>query len=148
MSDLTFTQITQGIRDTLSAAEGVNRDQSGVDLTESIPDTPLLQVYFETEDTDGSGNTGQTTFRAGVRVAHITIHADVYVRQRNNIDQDIAACETMAEAVRAQLAAQKLKPYFDLDGLQAFHWRTQRVTFAYGSVEYSGIRFVIEVYVF
>jgi hypothetical protein len=148
MTQLTFTQITKSIRDTLASAKGMNRAESGQEITESIPDVPLLQVYFETEDTDGSGNTGQTTFRAGVRVSHVTVHTDVYVSQRAHIDQDIAACEAMAEEVRSILADQKIKPYFGLDGLQAFQWRAQRVTFTYGAVDYSGIRFVIEVYVF
>ena len=148
MTTLTITQITEGIRDTLAPAEGLKRVESGVTLTESIPDTPLLQVYFQDEETDIASQTDRTTFRGGVKQAGVTHHADVYVRQRGNIGEDIAACEEMAEAVRTLLASQNTKPYFGLDGLKAFHWRAERVTFEYADVKYSGIRFVITTRVF
>jgi len=148
MADITITQIVDAIKTTLGAASGVARAQSGTQLTEGIPDTPLLQVYWEAENTSDFSQNDRLTFKAGRRAAHITIHADVYARQRSHIGEDIAAVQTLAEAVRDVLEAQDTEPYFALAGLKAFKWAAQRVTFTYGAVDYGGIRFTLEVWVY
>lgn len=148
MSDISITQITQSIAATLAASAGVNEAQRLDTLAEGIQNAPLLQVYWEHEDTDAAGSTQQTTFRGGVMQSHQRYYVDCYTRQRASIGEDMAAVATLTEAVRAVLAAQKLKPYFGLAGIQAFRWEANRVTFEYGAVKYAGTRFEIELRVY
>ncbi len=145
---ITFTQIVDAIKTTLATATGISEGQSGDTITESIQNLPLVQVYFESEDTSAFSENDRLTFKAGVRAPHITVYADVYARQRAHIGEDMTAVQTLAEAVRSVLEAQDTKPYFGLSGLQAYRWRSERVTFEYAHVKYAGIRFTIEVWVY
>lgn len=148
MPNLTITEITQAIADTLSAAQDVNIAQALEAITEGIQDAPLLQVYHEHEDTDPSGETHQTTFKGGVQQSHQIYYVDCYARQRAHIGHDMAAVAALTEAVRAVLAAQKPKPYFGLEGIQSLRWEANRVQFEYAAVKYAGVRFEIEIRVF
>ena len=147
---ITIAQICDAIASTLSAATTTPRTQSYDELTEGVNDVPMLQVYPENGNQDPSGNTDRTTFKAGVRQTMLTIHADYYAHQRVHIGEDMAALVSGIDALTDIFEAQDTKPYFGLEGIQAFSWSWQRVTFQYGDPQYSyvGARFIINVRVF
>lgn len=159
MSHITIAQINTAIATTLAAAEGIARTQDGADdgssddanltpLSEGMNDTPTLQVYLESGLADASNEVDRTTFRAGVRQTELVFHADVFGKQRAHIGEDMALIIQLTSAVWDILEAQDVKPYFGLEGIQAFRWTMQRVTFNYASTDYMGARFVITVRVF
>src|SRR3990167_5967940 len=113
---ITLLQICDAVRDTLGAAPSLVREQSLDELTESIPDTPLLQVYPERGSADPSGNTDRTTFSAVVRQSIIVIHADLYAHQRSHIGEDMSLFATCVDELITEIEKQDTKPYFGLDG--------------------------------
>lgn len=152
MTTITIASICDAIESTLAAAAGIVRSQSYNELTDDIPagDTPLLQVYWENALTDDrSGEVDRTTFQAGIRRTALTFHADLYVRQRNHLGQDMALLVGMADAIYTVLEAQTTT-LFGLTGIKAFRWQAQRVTFSYGNQEiaYAGIRWILTLYIF
>ena len=146
---ITLAQICDAIETTLSAATTITRSESHDELTEGVHDTPLLQVYPESGNQDPSGTTERTTFRAGVRQTEIVIHADYFAAERGtSIGEEMGRLVNGIDAMTAVFEGQDEKPYFGLDGIKAFAWRWERVTFDYGKVRYVGARFVILVRVF
>jgi hypothetical protein len=150
MTSITLGQILDAIEATLSAAPTLARSMSYDELTEGISDTPLLQVYPEAGDQDPTGNADRTTFRAGVRQTNITINCDYYAQQRKHIGEDMAALVDGLDAMTEIFESQDTKPYFALDGIKAFHWSWQRVTFDYGDpqISYVGARFTLLIRTF
>lgn len=147
---ITTGQILDAIEATLSTAPTLARSMTYDELTEGISDTPLLQVYPEAGDQDPSGNSDRTTFKAGVRQTNLTINCDYYAQQRKHIGEDMAALVDGIDAMTTIFEAQDTKPYFGLDGIKAFHWSWQRVTFDYGdaAINYVGARFTLTIRVF
>jgi hypothetical protein len=147
---ITYAQITDAIESRLGVAIGLARSQSYDELTDGMTDTPTLQVYWQRDVTDPQGTTHQTAFGTGVQQVEVVFHADLFARQRSHIGDDMAVLYGMAQAVRETLEAETSSPYFGLDGIKAFRWTAERVTFEYGdpSLPYIGARFVIIVRVF
>ena len=140
----TLAQVIDAIESNLSSATGLVRSESYDELTEGIPETPLLQVYPE------SGEPDLQTYKR--RIEKIVIHADLYARQRSQIGEDMAKAVTMAEAIFARLRAQDPNTnnqLFGLDGIRKFTWTWARAVFEYGdpATRYAGIRFVITIWI-
>jgi hypothetical protein len=150
MATTTTAQICDAIESTLGAAAGVSRSESYDELSDGVTETPTLQVYWESTEEDISGSTDRTSFRAGMRQDEHLFHGDLYVRQRSHIGEDMQKLVEMKDAIDAVLVAQTDKPYFGLAGIQAFHWRAERVTFVYGDpqIPYVGIRYYITIRTF
>jgi hypothetical protein len=148
---ITLLQICDAVRDTLKAAPSIQRWQSYDEMTESIPDTPLCQVYPEEGTTDPTSNAAdRTTFKAGVRQSDIVIHVDLYGHRRANLAEDMGTAFACTDELITILEAQDTKPYFGLVGLKAFAWSWKRQTFVYDdpNVKYSGARFVLRFRIF
>lgn len=147
----TISAINTAVAAALRAAEGIVRaeDAGRGELSEGIPDLPTLQVYWQALATDAeNAHTDRRTFGAGVRATQLTFHADVYARQRSHLGEDVAATLALAEAVQTVLEAQASAPFFGLDAIRALKWSAQRVTFEFGGGRYSGVRFVIDLWVY
>lgn len=148
---LTIGEINTALATTLGTADGIVSIQDAAQpdeatgLKEGLPDLPALQVYWESAETDEAGPTDRTTFGAGVRQTKYTYSADLYVRQRSQLSEDVAAVLTMAEAMDAVFKAQTTN-LFGQERIQAFKWSAKRVTFENSGVEYAGARFTIEVW--
>ena len=150
MGTLTLAQICDAIESTLGAATGMKTAQSYDELTESVgsADTPLLQVYPDNGDCDASGSTDRTTFQGGKRQKYVMIHADLFARQRSHLAEDMEVTVDMIDALIDILEQQDTKPYFDQDGIKAFSWRWERVTFPDAGVDLAGARFYIAVWIY
>lgn len=149
MGNITIAQINTALTTTLGTAQGMTFTQDADQLTEGMQDLPTLQVYWENLSADArANNADRTTFGKGVVVTRLTFHADIYVRQRAHIGEDMAAVLELASAVNDVLEAQTAKPYFGLAGIQAFSYTAERVTFDYGKVSYAGIRFIMTLTVY
>ena len=152
MGILTIAEICDAIDTTLGAATGISRSQSYDELTEGVHagDLPLLQIYPDSGEADIESGTDRSTFRAGIRQTQFIIVADLYARQRSHIGEDMHALVDSIDAIIAVLEAQDTKDYFGQDGIQAFRWRFERVTFMYGDpqIPYVGARFYLTIRVF
>lgn len=144
MPTITLTQIVEAIRLELDGIASFKQVQGGSTITESIPETPLGQVYVETVQQDVTSQTDQTTFGTSpTRQTQIIVHVDVYARVRSNIGTDMAAIMTVADAVITELESQPPAKPFSLTGLRAFNWTANRVIFTYANQELVGMRFVL-----
>ena len=140
-----LADICDGIKDTLSDATGLAAAQSYDELTEQVGDSPLLQVYPTSGEVD-VGGTDRTTFGAGLRTRHYVIYADVLVRQRAHIGEDMSLLVDLVEAIEDELEKQKTGTLFGVDEIKAIHWSWTRATIDYGGVDYMGARFTIDVW--
>lgn len=151
MGRMTIRQMTEGIQNVLEGIPLFKQVQANATLSEAIPEQPLAQVYFEHREFQSSrtasntfgGRRGESTEQ--VRVKKTTILVDVYARQRSNIATDIQAIQDLAELVDEALESQAHKPYFGLEQVEAFTYSSDRVTFDYNNVSYSGIRFTLDL---
>lgn len=158
MTTITIAEINTALATTLGAAAGIQRIQDGANdgsgdggttpLSDGMNDTATLQLYWQDGETDVAQEADRTTFRAGVRQTQLTFFADVFVKQRGSIGEDMAKVIRLASAVWDVLEAQQTKPYFGLDGIQALHWTAARTLFEYGQVTYMGMRFTLTIRVF
>jgi hypothetical protein len=141
----TLTEICNAIETTLGAA--VTHSQAFDEITEAMTDAPMLQVYPEEGLMDERGGSDRRTFKGGVRVERITIFADYYAKQRGaGIGEEMGVLVPGIDALMDIFKAQDTKPYFGLEGLEAFgavNWR--RVIFEYGEGKFIGARFTIPV---
>lgn len=116
--------------------------QTPGEITESIPTTPLIQVYPESGGTDSGSDSDRGGFRGVVRRSTEIIHVDLFARQRSLIGVDLQACFELYEAVEQRILLQQTKPYFGEPAIKSFSWRWERVTFRYGdqTLPYIGVR--------
>lgn len=145
---VTVAEVLRGVRDTLDGALAGVRAQTMDELQEGVVDLPTVQVYHESGGADPSGSTHQTTMRGGVIQEDLVVHVDIYVRQRAHIGEDMLKVVEMVDVVRDVMMAQKVKPYFSIEGVKAFKWRHERVTFEYGGAAYAGTQFVLDFRIF
>lgn len=147
---VSLLQIADAIAGTLSTIQEDWRVQTAQNMTESIPETPLLQVYPERGSTDSGSSSDRASFRAGIRRTDVTIFADLYARQRSDISTDLRAAFELFDEIERHLIDQQVKPYFGLPEIKSFNWQWERVTFEYGdpNLPYVGIRITFMVKVF
>ena len=146
--------IMAGIKETLLGAASltVGQDAGQAELTEGIPDTPLFQVYAT------EGDNEPNTFSAAVQRHDLTMLADVYVKERANVGEDMRnvylATDEIIDILQAeQKESTPADPSFGiLDGtintIKSFSWRWEFVTFPYAGTTYVGIRFTLELMVY
>lgn len=145
---VTLAQCCDALDATLGAAASLATHQSYDELTESINEPPLLQVYWESIAPAGT-ETDRSTYQAGIRHTALVFHADLYAAHRSgNIGQEMKVALPIADEIVAILEAQDTKPFFGLVGVKTYAWRAERATFEYAGAMYLGIRFVITLGIF
>lgn len=150
MTSVTLGQILTAIETTLSAAPTLARSMNYNELSEGVPDMPMLEVYPESGTQDPSGGTDRTTFKAGVRQTELIVVCDYYAQARAHLAEDMAKLVDGIDAMTDIFEAQDTKPYFGLEGIKAFSWQWRRVTFVRGDpqIPYVGAHFQVTVRVF
>lgn len=147
---ITLAEICDGVEATLGAAASLRSATSYDELTEGIAtfDCPRIEVYPEKGVTDPSGTTDRTSFNACIQQSVITIHADLYARQRSQLGEDMKAIVDMLDELIPLLEAQERPPFFGVTGIKAFRWRWNRAIFKRAQAWYVGARFTIELKIF
>lgn len=152
MTSVSLDTLVDAVETTLSAAGALQRSETYDELTEGIPDIPMLQVWPVSSSTDAISGNDRTTFSAVRRVAIVTINADVYARQRSHIGEDMAALVPLITQIETILEAQTGgATLFGLSKqIKAFRWRWEHVTFTSenDNYKYVGARFVIDLWTF
>jgi hypothetical protein len=150
MSSVAIRDIVTSVASTLIKVGIDVRVQNTEEITESIPQTPLIQVYAEKGRTDSGGSTDRASFGAKVRRRAITIHIDIYGRQRSMIGQDLAVAMDTLDLAIDQMEQEKQAPFFGNPFIREMSWSWERVVFEYGesTTQYSGFRIIIEVKVY
>lgn len=148
MPRLKISEMTEGVRLQLETSGAFKQAQANLTLTESIPETPLVQVYFETKEflntmTDRRTFAGDRTGERPVKTQNITIYVDIYAAQRAEIGRDVKAVQDLVDEVDEMLEAQTHRPYFNLEGVKAFTYRAERVTIEVAQNKYAGVRFIL-----
>lgn len=147
MASLTLRALDSAIAQTLGAAAGVARARDATGLADSVIDVPLVQVRWMGLETR-SGQSDRLTFAAGVRATEATFAADVYARQQPRRGQDSALALDLADAVQAELEAQRRPPCFGVAGAAALRWQAEPITLSSGGASYAGVRFVLVITLF
>jgi hypothetical protein len=148
-STVTVAQICDAVDDTLGQVLVASGDllvsQSYDEMTESVPDDKLLQIYPEEQlQTSVGSETQKMTLGSDPYIdEEIVINVDYYARQRSHIGEDMAQLVSGIDAIRANLKTQNCPNPFGLTGLATFQWSWRRVIFEYGGPEqkYMGARF-------
>lgn len=149
MTVVTYGAIVKAVADTLASAPAVGRVQAYDVISESVPDTPLVQVYCDGGEVDATGETDRVTFGGGVQVTRATVICDGYARRRSHIGADLQAQMALVDAIDARLSEQRLGVLFGMGAVKSFLWRWERTTFE--DVEghiYAGVRFTLELTIF
>ena len=97
---------TEAVADTLAAALPTLRVQCLDDLSDGVQDKPLAQVHFKGSHMDPSGNSGQTSFRGGVKQLDVDIQILVFVHSRSVYGEDIQDTTEWADRVLWVLMSQ------------------------------------------
>jgi hypothetical protein len=140
----TIRALNSAIARALASARGIARVQDADQLTEGIPDLPLIQVVW-TGMESLPADSDRLTFGAGVRPVELTYTVDVYARQRSHIGEDTTAAIAAADAVHQALEYAAHAPCFGLEGARALRWRAERTVFQFGAAVYAGARFTLTV---
>ncbi len=111
--------------------------QSYDELTESIPDTPLAQVFWNEHNVDSRSEVDRTTFGAEVRQSEYTIMIDVYAARISNFAEDMQKVVEVADEIDHIFEAQNSCPPFGLEGCKGFRWSCTRTIVPYSDGEYS-----------
>lgn len=147
MRNVPLRVISTAIAATVATSALFKQAQARERLTESISETPLAQIYFESQETSAGGNTDRKTFgnrdQRPIKQSTVIYHIDIYSSQRADIGRDMAAVEDTIDEVDEILDTQERSPFFGVEGIKSFKYRIERVIFDYGNVKYSGARFVI-----
>lgn len=142
---LTYATACKAVADVFREKPGIKRVQVFDELTESIVDMPLVQVYPYSGSVDARNTNDRTTFSAVVRQTEFVIRADGYARRRSHINQDLKAQIDLIDAMDAALCA-VTTPLFGQAGIKGFSWKWERVTLAYGNTQEVGGGGTREVY--
>ncbi len=142
---VTLTEICDGVKATLGAATGIQWSATFNELTEGVSslDCPLIEIYPQAGICDPSGRTDRTTFQAGVQQSIITIHADLYARQRSELGEDMGKTITMIDPIINVLQEQEKPPFFDVKGIKAFSWSWRKAVHNRAGADYVGARFTL-----
>jgi hypothetical protein len=147
--------LCDAVATTLSTTAGLATTQSYDQLTEGMNTLPCLQVYPERWEVSADSGTDRLTFVKqstgvpGVRQTELTLHLDLYVRQRSQLDEDWGAAVDLASVMQDKLDEEGPCPHFG-DGtyIRSFRYSVQRVIFAYAQTSYLGFRFTLTMRVF
>lgn len=151
---MTITELTTAVRDTLGAAVSIVQAQAGREMTETIPDTPMLQVYLQKFQLSTGSQTDRNSFGSRTvqpkRHKVYSLNVDVYVHQRSTLGDEMAKLETVLDELINILedTTQNGKPYFGLAAIDAFKVNDiERAVIEVAQFEYSGYRIPIDFHV-
>lgn len=139
MGYITFRQIATAIANTFKGMPSPIQVQGPAELTESIPDLPLIQVYPEEGQSLPQGGE-RTSFKAVIRQHQMSFNIDIYACNRSSIGADLIKGIDLLDEAQAILERQSEGPLFGLEGIRGFEWTWERVTFEYDVSKYVGYR--------
>lgn len=154
MTSIKISEIITGVKTTLATVSLTGDTivaQEPDDFTEGIVDSAILQIYPALGDTDPFGSNDRRSFQAAVRATQVVVHADLYARQRSNIDEDMVAVVNGMDGIIDKLEEQTTVLFgLPKEKVKAFKWHWEHVTFVYGDpeVKYAGVRFILTITVF
>ena len=140
----TLDAVLDAIEGVLDGAVGLVQSQTYDQLTESIPETPLLQVYPQ------SGQPDKLETYTKFRVEKLVVYADLYARQRSNMRDDMAKVVEMGQAMLEIIRTEhEAHTNFGVTGINGWDWSYERVLFDYGepAIKYAGVRFTFNVWI-
>lgn len=147
MTETKIADLTKGVANELLARPELLRVMSGNEIKETIPDTPSVQVYFQSKQTISPGGNDRISFgavnRNPIRQTEVLIHCDLYVRQRSNIGDEMAKLEALLDVMDSVMESQNVTPFFGSPGVKSWNFRAERVTFEYNKVDYVGVRYYV-----
>jgi len=139
-------ELCKAVKATLEAAITVGLSQDYDELTESVVDLPMLQVYPEEGGGDPSSMTDRSTFggSSSQKQERVVIHADYYAAERSDMAEDMAAVVAGLDAIRGVLLVLP-SPLFGRNEVLSLTWEWRRALFDYGEItsKYMGVRFTL-----
>lgn len=152
---ITLHQMLDAVENTLDGTAGLVRSYQFDQLPEGVNsgDLPALLVYPRSMDAVDSlsGTTNRLTFAGGtgVRQEMYTVLADFYCKQRNHLDEDMAATVAIIDAATNILESNTYAcPFFNLEGIKNFQWGWEVLLFQHATATYMGVRFTLKLRTF
>lgn len=136
--------LCDAVADTMREIDGLVV-QSYDQLTATIPQTPLLQVYWNAY----SEEPFQSTSRMRVINSTETLQMDLYARQRSEMREDVPAVLRWVNLIRQKYYEQP-PVYFGVSEIDAVSMSARRTNLTYGepNLGYAGARFTLDIRMF
>jgi hypothetical protein len=147
----TRVTVNSAIEAVVAAATGMTYTQDYDELTESIPDNPLSQVYWDMDgDAASQGSESQHITFGGSPAQEYVFNVDLYATPRAHIGEDMGKLLPLVDAVDAAFRTQAAEsPPFGVERIQSFQWGPwERATLVYGEASYVGAQCKVRVRVF
>lgn len=154
MTTVTLGSVCNAIAAVVANTAGVIRVQSYDELTEGMQDWPSIQVYPESAEQSWQSDTDTQTLCGGVQITNLVVHVDLYGAQRSHIAENWGDTIDAASSLHDVLAAEGQCdddgrcPHFGHEGIKSFRFTWNRVLFRYGTVLYTGVRFILQIRIF
>lgn len=148
---LLVTNICSAIATTLQTATGIKTVRSIRNIKEHISgtDCPCLQVYPDRYIPNTEGETERFTYSGGIRKSKLIIFVDHYPRILSHIGLDLQVMVEGLDAIIEVLETQNSKPFFGIEGLQAFKWEWRQAILRYSEdSRFRGGRFTLTFIIF
>jgi hypothetical protein len=149
---ISYGQILFNVAQCLKDTAGVKRVENYQELSEGVADLPLIQVYFESAETDSAADdVSYTTFGGVIRQTRMTIIIDSFGRQRSNLSEDSEAQVMLLDALDNQLIDHTANnQFFGLTAIKQAKWSHQMVLHVRGDqqINYAGLRTTLTITIF
>lgn len=145
---ITEVQVCDAIADTFRQIPGLTV-QSYNELTDGIPTTPLLQVYWWKFIEDAESETDRAAAQHKVVIADDTYRLDLYAKERGELREDFAAVMENLSEMR-QVVYDQQQIYFGLKAIKSMKWQAQYANLKYGDpmMSYAGARVTMVIRIF
>ncbi len=123
--------------------------QSYNQLTDGIPEMPLLQVYWWKFIEDAATETDRAAAQHAVTISDDTYRLDLYAKTRSELREDVPAVMEMLSKMREAVYAQQTT-YFGLTAIKSMKWQGQYAVLRYGDplTSYAGARITLTIRIF
>jgi len=138
--------ICDAVKQTLAAADGINRAGANETIPDGTPDLPLVNVFPQT--IEGRGRTDRTTFGGGVRQNDVEVGARVVLPPKGSFGEAIALQTEIMDNLIDVFETQTEQPFFGHQGIKTFRWKMERATIKHGDREYPGIEVTLFITLF
>lgn len=146
---ITEATVCDAIADTFRTQIPSLSVQSYNQLTDGIPELPLLQVYWWKFIEDATTDSDRAASKHTMTVSDDTYRLDLYAKTRSELREDMPAVMDMLSKMREAFYAQTTT-YFGLDAIKSAKWQGQFGLLKYGEpkISYAGARITLTIRIF
>ncbi len=144
---ITEAQVCDAIAGTFRTLIPTLSVQSYNQLTDGIPELPLLQVYWWKFIEDAATETDRAAPQHTVTISDDTYRLLLYAKTRSELSEDMPVVMDMVSNMRGAVYAQQ-STYFGLPAIKSMKWQGQYAVLRYGGEAYAGAQIILTIRIF